>query len=702
MKPKPKSPAGVRAAGLFLALLGAFGLWRSRLSLADMLETRQWSSWRRHSFDSGGELQRSWDGLMNASNNRVEGGGLCLDSATPISLTEPLPRQPYWARLRFEVVDLGAPLRLDFAAADGLDAFESAAPGGERRPWSRWRGPRVTLLSSAEGLSLDMDVQAPGQADEPLQKAWFKGGLGRGSHVFSLRFDGEFIEASVDGQPCRTLLRTATGRPGMQVWFALSGANIRLKSLWISTKNAGAEDGALAAADEARQQGLFSSAIESYAALGQAAATPLERHRLLMRQALAYAEFGSPQARLEILRRIWGDPARSPYSGYAAYDLARFSEDPAAAVALLRRLAQMDPSHPESGKARALLLARLRELGRPEEARDAAMDILSRPMDPWAGEALRQLGGLLPSEPEGLKGLERGLAGARQAPDCMEDIALLRLGLLARLGRIKDYLALASKRLAERGASERSRRALLDDMRKLSWQAGFRLGMESWLKGMAKDTREAGAFFRDYLRYQNIPTYKPYGDLKQDSPLTSMALEFLEKRLDYSRAAREPAERSRLAYRPGFPLPQVWGASLQMSARLDEPGVLAWDFDSGQLWGCLVDLGPRSGYSGDFSGFDSVELRLKAPKGLRWYLVLTERRGGRGGDGERYFLEERAASGDWETARLGFSELRPDCVKGEQDGNQVLDLQDLESVSLGVSPRQGAGTLRLGDLNFTR
>ena len=147
-------------------------------------------------------------------------------------------------------------------------------------------------------------------------------------------------------------------------------------------------------------------------------------------------------------------------------------------------------------------------------------------------------------------------------------------------------------------------------------------------------------------------------------------------------------------------------------------GQLTLQVESGSGWGGGVSVVPNTGdlLSGgqaiDMLGYDLVEVFARASTDLRFSLYLTESGAGppteppqdglAGADGESYALPMLIGRGAWTVYRLPLSELEPRTNWGNQHGNRVLDLQAIAAVDLHVGGAQGAGELRIRQINFIR
>lgn len=146
-------------------------------------------------------------------------------------------------------------------------------------------------------------------------------------------------------------------------------------------------------------------------------------------------------------------------------------------------------------------------------------------------------------------------------------------------------------------------------------------------------------------------------------------------------------------------------ASASAKAVLDQ-GELRFDYDSGKAWGCGLGLkaaGSNSDGSADLLGSTGVQLRLRAPKGLRFQVFISEsgcgdpaldaHPGVAGADGESYSSPVFVGSGEAQTIAVPWDQLELRQYWGEQRGNRTVDVQAITAVDLSLGGGQGAGSL---------
>jgi len=152
------------------------------------------------------------------------------------------------------------------------------------------------------------------------------------------------------------------------------------------------------------------------------------------------------------------------------------------------------------------------------------------------------------------------------------------------------------------------------------------------------------------------------------------------------------------------------GGSLAISA---SGSAVLGRYATGSGWGTGLSLVPDPatprGYT-DLAGYESVELVITAPRGLRFSLLLSEQGaadpwatrfdGADGSDGESFASEEFTATGEEQTIVIGFDELKPRTSFGNPNGNRTIDLQAVHDLDLALGGSQGSGTLTIKSLRL--
>lgn len=146
------------------------------------------------------------------------------------------------------------------------------------------------------------------------------------------------------------------------------------------------------------------------------------------------------------------------------------------------------------------------------------------------------------------------------------------------------------------------------------------------------------------------------------------------------------------------------------AAAREAAGKLLVDYETGSGWGAGFSLVPtggslRLGGSADLSGARGFELRLVAPKGLRFSIYLAESgasapaspsfSGEAGADGECFATETFEGTGRVETYRVALGDFFLRLSYGNQAGNRTIDLQALRGLEIYLPGGQGKGTLEL-------
>ncbi len=144
-------------------------------------------------------------------------------------------------------------------------------------------------------------------------------------------------------------------------------------------------------------------------------------------------------------------------------------------------------------------------------------------------------------------------------------------------------------------------------------------------------------------------------------------------------------------------------------------GVVAVDFNSGSGIGCGVkcssNVEPLAAPGVvDLRGYNLLQFEAFIPKGLQVDVFLSEsgnndpnssdHAGVQGADGESYTFPSLMGTGKWETFRINLADLERRTSWGNQQGNNILDLQGLASVDFSISANQGSGKILVKNLQF--
>lgn len=150
----------------------------------------------------------------------------------------------------------------------------------------------------------------------------------------------------------------------------------------------------------------------------------------------------------------------------------------------------------------------------------------------------------------------------------------------------------------------------------------------------------------------------------------------------------------------------VWKEASASAKTACEEGRLRLDYDSGKGWGCGLGLktaGTNSDGSADLLGSSGVALTLRAPKGLRFQLFVSESgcgdpgaeafKGVGGADGESYSSATFVGTGAAQRVEFKWDQAELRASWGNQHGNRTLDLQAVSGLDLALPGQQGAGAL---------
>jgi hypothetical protein len=112
----------------------------------------------------------------------------------------------------------------------------------------------------------------------------------------------------------------------------------------------------------------------------------------------------------------------------------------------------------------------------------------------------------------------------------------------------------------------------------------------------------------------------------------------------------------------------------------------------------------------DLRGYHFFDFKAFVPQGTHFLVYMGESGAGApgqdryegkdGADGESYSFPPFSGTGKWENYRVDLSELERRRYWGNQNGNQILDLQSLADVEFYLPQNQGSGRMLVKDLKF--
>jgi len=138
-------------------------------------------------------------------------------------------------------------------------------------------------------------------------------------------------------------------------------------------------------------------------------------------------------------------------------------------------------------------------------------------------------------------------------------------------------------------------------------------------------------------------------------------------------------------------------------------------FDTGNGWGCVVDLMPtlpklKSDGSADVLGAKVLTLTAEIPENIGFTIQIKESGAGElgeqyyvgidGADGETFISLEARGSGKMKDYIFPLSLFQLCGSHGNQRGNCTIDLQSIKSVSLYLPGEQGKGKIKINRVKF--
>jgi GPH family glycoside/pentoside/hexuronide:cation symporter len=159
----------------------------------------------------------------------------------------------------------------------------------------------------------------------------------------------------------------------------------------------------------------------------------------------------------------------------------------------------------------------------------------------------------------------------------------------------------------------------------------------------------------------------------------------------------------------------------QKSAQFNNAGGVVLDYDAGVHPDAeFVFFGPEQltlgkGTATHLDGFPQVEISVALPEESTFRVLFNEASSSvetlddlstsGGGDAESYFIDFNRQDSEGGTGNLykfQLADLQRSGVIGNQNGNQVLDIQDMDNISIQLSGIQGTGTATIHSLKLRK
>lgn len=660
--------------GLWLAGL-ALGAWEARPWIADIMDRSRWSLWAQERWDSVDGVYNRWNEKWDQHFVPAGGGSLRLGTAHMIYYRLPFRRQPFTVRLKVRAVEPDREAWAQLSAATTVWPTPKAGPGHDRWDALKWEGIYGALRCSAGTAELSVGYGVKGSENAPKDRVILDLPDPKEQREWVIRFEDSLLSSrlGLKGGAQAWISPWPDATEESSFTFGLSGENIQVDSMRIEH---------------------------------------LDREPEPPRQDKESSLFRSAFMGVELAQAILDGALQKP--GADAQKLAE------SAAQGLQAALSFPGGHPARARAEALKLRLLDgALKDGEGALELARQILARRNSPFALEALeiysrRVLAAGKETQAGAQKFLEEAVKGGRRQCGSAYGSLLFALTEVQRArADVDGYFRSVARLVLDRDFSrfDRNRiyRGLIDGV----WDFKFRTQLEAFADHIEKDKAAAWRFYRDVLRAENANMLAPATDFGARSPLLARAMRFFSMTLDFKRLPEGKANAAApWTYLPALIKSSNYGASPQKPLSLNADGVLVYDFDSGLDGSCGASfrLEDDPSRARDLRAYHGLEVEILAPRGLVWGLLVSESgdgpvgqgvfKGLRGADGEQYYLEQRRGIGAWDRVPFAFSEIRPQPLWGNQDGNNLLDTQAIDRIDIVVPAGQGKGRILVRRIRF--
>lgn len=695
--------------GLLVLVLAGAGAWRAwrKAGVVAVPEPAPWRLVMDEAYQGSlGDYRTRWDHLAQP----MDGGQGFAPRAWPHISIPKEPRSPMRveARLAPSLSRRGRWLQLMLASA--AEYYETSTSSGGKLPRSRVaaafgrlevNGDRMTLSVGQVGLNGQETrvvsagfAWAPAQAQEPLL----------------LELDGDRLTLSFGAHGISTLADQVLPGSDEFLRVALNGERIQVARLRWEARPQDPAEATLAQADKYLALGRLEACMPLLDELLAQSRTA----RVSMRKATAEALLGRTQEAQAIYRGLLGPDQDRFYGAYAAVALAQLERKAGRPLLELERdLASWTNSyqgHPAQDQAR-LLRARLigESLGTGTAYQQLAAQVLVGRDPAAAREALAMLSeGPLAIQPEALMEILQ-TAQAESADlgqSLLEAITTKQAALQAQNGDLKGLLATAR---ASRWQSYANRDGIYAHL-----AAALQAAEPRRAKQVLAEAAGEGTFLRDFLFMRGYPLARHPSRRDQRPPVEEEVRGLLQASLALGGGrAKTGAERAFYHDLSGTAI--SYGQVPQAPPTLNGD-TLCLDFKSGSYWGCGLAIHPQGESllekgAIDLSGLRRLRAKVKAPKGVEYFLMLSESGcgpssadsfdGEAGADGEQALLPVQLGTGDWQELNLELASATPVLAWGNLEGNFKLDLQAIQKVDLAIPGSQGDGSICLKDLRFS-
>ncbi len=715
---------GLLAASLAVIVFGFIYL---KPYAADLVERQKWTPWITEKLNSTAAFDNNWIRSYDyeLDDKKKE---MLLVNDNPVRPRKELPKQPFMAIIDLKMSNEKKSAYMNFMAATDMKSVTPYYPASGHKIYYEWDGlfsyielqPGFALLNAGTGNHL-LKMEDSASKIEPFR--------GSGSvHRIIITYDRDVLIFKLDqGKPVKAMIKKLKKGEGGTFKFGFYGRNMLVKKVEIYTRKLYKDLDLLTAADNYRLEGRIKQSVDSYDELIRRAITPEDRSMYLYKKACALLDSGDMENTIITLKSVIAEKTND-YSYYAAYDLAELMTADSGTVnnetKKLLDFALSAPSYnPAKYSAQTLRLKLLLKSENDyESAETLAKEIIFQPDAPNAQEAFNTLFNVIyKSENSGAQiraydTLDRIIANRSRGDNGLYNPAITKKLKMLYAAKMKDkFFETATEPFLNYDYLLKAyRREIFVMIMAASASEGFTQAQQNWCAVLEKKyPKKTATAYKSMMNDCGLIMSSNPAIWKGKNPLAFSSYSFLVNRVTYSKGKRI---NNGVFFNADCESVASYGSSAQNKPYINEDQTVTYDFDTGKDWGCGISILPNFGGKtitggANMNGNERVEFEMFIPKDIIWVAKFVETgakhqdssgsfQGKNGADGETYTTGEYTGKGKWEIVTIALSDIRPFMYWGNQNGNDILDLQSIGSVEISIPGSQGKGTLKLKKIIF--
>jgi|GEM_PF-2744252 len=701
---------------------------------------RDWNSWFVEDFKNFDKTAKNWDLRKDVNYYTFIPGQLFLGGRVgafnPVCLLQPVPKQPFRIKIQFKTTSH------KYSSIQAIATF--------RQSWVKTNEKLMEKLNYLidilqwSGLAAEEDFEPDqkhihcqlGSADSsgPIgldESTKDQEGSPDGDQTLELTYDNDILRIKGSNNLyAETLIRDAEKENFKNFRFGIKGQNVVIESVEIFTKKFNPDLDLITAADNYRFQGQNDLALKLYSDLYQRSQSNDDRCRFLFKESLCSLAAGDKKAAVEELEHIIQNYPKNVYAGYALFDLGHLNYEEALknkksskeifiyssreADKYFAQLIYDYPNHSQTSKAKYYSLLNLILVNDVEHAKTMAEEILEDPQSAYAQPVLQMLTGFIykplhakdTSNPIAeIKYLD-GIIGNHRYPRYLHETCLLEsLQVCLSAGLKEDFFRLVENVVNDADFNNLNRLKAYQGVVTYENTFGNDLPLDTFIQNIKKSPSQAMSFFRRYI------------SMCQNGQLVEIAKNYVKANVHLREGSGPVSAGPRTYYsfeKKGLFYP--FGPSQENTCDVEKNEYLVFHYDTGKSWGCGVGFSPnveplvRENVV-NLMGSRYLEFEAMCPKGLIFDIHINElgcdsdqvdyHPSSYGTDGEQYLLRGLKGTGQWHLYLLPLADFTGSPFWGNQDGNNVLDLQAIQKLEFILQGNQGKGDFLIKHIQFS-